>query len=158
MAMKYGVDATNFASPITTPDTAISIEAATGEVAEIIYLGMQGSGVAAVSDTPHRAAGAFCTFATQGTPGSTPTAKPFGGNGTSLMTADIEYSAEPTAIDTVFPVSFGFNGRGGWAWQVPRNEGLWVIGGATQVGYVWTVVAQAAAAIDAQMHWWEPRA
>lgn len=158
MAMKYGVDATNFASPVTTPDTAISITMGSGEMAEIIYLGMQGSGVAAVADTPHRAAGAFCDFATAGTPGSSPTPEPFGGAGTSLAEADIEYSAEPTNINTVQPVSFGFNARGGWAWSVPRNEGLYVIGGATEDGFVWTVVAQAAGAIDAQMHWWEPRA
>lgn len=158
MAMKYGADATNFTSPTTTADTAISIEAASGEVAEVVYLSMQGSGVAAAADTPHRAAGAFCDFTTQGTPGSTPTPEVFGGTGTSLMTCDIEYTAEPTNINTVQPVSFGFNQRGGMTWAVPRGEGLWVIGGATEDGFVWTVVAQAAGAVDAQMHWWEPRA
>ena len=153
---KYGVDATNFTTPTTTPDTVISIEAGASEMAEIVELIMTGSGTAAPADVQHHAAGYFCDFATQGTPGSTPTAEPMGNTGTASMIADIEYTAEPTNINTVAPVSFGFNQRGGMRWAVPKGEGLWVLGGATEDGFVWTVVSSTAGAIDAAMHWWEP--
>lgn len=157
MGMKYGLDATDFTTPTGTPDTAISITAGSGEFAHITYLAMQGSGVTAAADTQHRAAGAFCDFTTAGTPGSSPTPEPFGGSGTSLMDGDIEYSAEPTNINTVQPVSGGFNQRGGFQWAVPQGEGIDVCGGATEDGFIWTVVSSAAGKVDAQMHWWEPR-
>jgi hypothetical protein len=69
--------------------------------------------------------------------------------------ADIDYTAEPTNINTVALVSAGFNSRGGFFWAVPQGEGIRIQGGLTEDGLVWTVDSQAAAATDAHVHWWE---
>jgi len=153
---KYGVDAPDFTSPTTTADTVISIEAAASEMAEIVELIMTGSGTTTAADTQHHAAGKFCDFTTAGTSGSTPTPEPMGNTGTATMAAAIAYTAEPTNINTVAPISFGFNQRGGMRWAVPKGEGTWVLGGATEDGFCWTVVSVAAGKVDAAIHWWEP--
>lgn len=157
---KYGVDATDFASPITTADTAISITMGADEYAEVVYLNQTGSGVQTASvDTMHRAAGFFCDFTTAGTPGTSPTPEIIGGTGKRVAgaEADIEYTAEPTNINTVACVAGGFNNRGGFFWAVPMGgEGIFVQGGLTEDGFVWTTIAGATGSeVDALIHWWE---
>lgn len=153
---KFGVDATAFTSPTGVADTAISITMGAAEVAEIVELMMSGSGTTAPADVAHHAGGSFCDFTTAGTPGASPVPEAFNSAiAVAGAEADIEYTAEPTNINVVQPVSFGFNQRGGYRWSVPQGEGIRVIGGATEDGFVWTVVSSAAGAIDAAMHWWE---
>ena len=153
---KYAVSSDNFTSPTGTPDTAISIEVGASESAEIVEMIMTGSGTAAPADISHRAQGFFCDFSTAGTPGSSPTPELMRqGSRIAGAAAAIEYTAEPTAINTVSPVSFGFNQRGGMRWAVPRGEGARCQGGLTEDGFLWTVVSNAAGAVDSNIQWWE---
>lgn len=153
---KYAVSSSNFSSPTGTPDTAISIETGANESAEIVELIMTGSGSAAPADISHRAQGFFCDFTSAGTPGSSPTPELMRqGSRIAGADADINYTAEPTNINAVAPVSFGFNQRGGMRWAVPRGEGCKCQGGLTEDGFVWTIVSNAAGAVDSNMQWWE---
>jgi hypothetical protein len=153
---KYAVSSDNFTSPTGTADTAISIEMGANENAEVVELIMTGAGSAAPADISHRAQAFFCDFSTAGTPGSSPTPELMRqGSRVAGAGAAIEYTAEPTAINTVAPVLFGFNQRGGMRWAVPRGEGLKSQGGLTEDGILWTVVSNAAGAVDSTMQWWE---
>ena len=69
--------------------------------------------------------------------------------------AGIAYTAEPTNINTVALLQFGFNQRGGMRWAVPQGEGIKCMNSFTEKGLVWTVVSSAAGVVDANMHWWE---
>jgi hypothetical protein len=153
---KYSVDATNFTTPTGTADTAISLTFGSDEYGETVYLNMTGSGTTTAADTQHHAAAYFCDFTTAGTPGSSPTPELMAfGTRIAGAEADIEYTAEPTNINTVALVSGGFNQRGGFFWAVPQGEGIRNQGGLTEDGLVWTVVSVAAGAVDAHVHWWE---
>ena len=126
---KFGVDAVAFTSPITTADTAISITMGAAARAEVVELIMTGSGTTAAADTQHRASSRFCDFSTAGTPGASPTPELFdSGVAAAAAAADTAYTAEPTNINTVSHVAFGFNQRGGMRWAVPRGEGINVQG------------------------------
>ena len=154
---KYAIGVTAFTTPTGTADTAASIEAAAGEAAEVVELIMTGSGTTTAADTMHRAVAALCDFTTQGTAGASPTPEKFNqAANASLMSADIEYTAEPTNINTVELLTFGFNQRGGMRWAVPQGEGIAIRGNDTEKGVVWTVISAAAGAVDGAMHWWEP--
>jgi hypothetical protein len=153
---KYGVDAVDFTSPTTTADTAISITMAAATKAEVVELIMTGSGTTAGADTQHRASSRFCDFTTAGTPGASPTPEIFdSGVRAADAAADTAYTAEPTNINSVSHVMFGFNQRGGMRWAVPKGEGIAVQGGLTEDGLVFTVVSSAAGKIDADLIWWE---
>lgn len=153
---KFSVDAADFTSPITTADTAISITMGAAARAEVVELCMTGSGTTAAADTQHRASSRFCDFTTAGTPGSSPTAEIWDTGAPAADAAvDIAYTAEPTNINSVSHVMFGFNQRGGMRWAVPRGEGINVQGGLTEDGLVFTVVSSAAGKVDANMVWWE---
>jgi hypothetical protein len=153
---KFGLDAVSFTSPITTADTAISITMGAAARAEVVELIMTGGGVTAAADTQHRASSRFCDFATAGTPGASPTPEIFdSGVAAAAAAADTAYTAEPTNINTVSHVAFGFNQRGGMRWAVPRGEGIHVQGGLTEDGLVFTVVSSAAGVVDSAMNWWE---
>lgn len=154
---KYGVSAAAFTSPITTADTAILVHAnAAGEQAEVVELIMTGSGTTAAADTQHRAAAYFHDGSTAGTAGSNPTPEKFAdGSVAAACLAGIAYTAEPTNINTVALLQFGFNQRGGMRWAVPQGEGIKCMNSFTEKGLVWTVVSSAAGVVDANMHWWE---
>jgi hypothetical protein len=153
---KYSLHSDNFTTPTGTADTAISIEMGASERAEIVELIMTGAGATAAADTQHSAAGYYCDFTGAGTAGSSPTPEVLTQGGPAAGAAgDIEYTVEPTNINTVAAVFFGFNQRGGMRWAVPRGEGVRVQGGLTEDGFCWTVVSQAAGAVDSMMHWWE---
>lgn len=153
---KYSVDSEDFTTPTTTDDTAISITMGSSERAEIVELMMTGSGTTAAADTQHRAHGVYCDFTTAGTVGSSPTPEVLTqGSAAAGAEADINYTAEPTNLNTVAAVSFGFNQRGGMRWAVPRGEGVIVQGGLTEDGFCWQVVSSAAGKVDSLMHWWE---
>lgn len=154
---KFAVNANNFTTPTGTADTAVLVHAnAAGERAEIVELIMTGSGTTAAADTQHRAACFFADGTTAGTAGSNPTPEKFSdGSVAANCLAGIAYTAEPTNINTVSHVSFGFNQRGGMRWAVPQGEGIFIQNLATEKAIVWTVVSQAAGAVDAQVHWWE---
>ena len=152
---KFGVDAVAFTSPITTADTAISITMGAAARAEVVELIMTGSGTTAAADTQHRASSRFCDFTTAGTPGASPTPELFDSGVAAAAAADTAYTAEPTNINTVSHVAFGFNQRGGMRWAVPRGEGINVQGGLTEDGLVFTVVSSAAGVVDSCMQWWE---
>ena len=152
---KFGTFTLSFASPTTTADTALSIEAGANERAEVVELIMTGSGTDAAADTQHTAQSNYCDFGAAGTTTSI-TPELFGfGSAVAGMAANEIYTAEPTAINAVSQVAFGFNQRGGMRWAVPRGEGIHVQGGLTEDGLLWRVIAQAAGAVDANMHWWE---
>lgn len=154
---KYGVGADDFTTPTGTADTAILVHAnAAGERAEIVELIMTGSGVTAAADTQHRAACYFGDGTTAGTAGSNPTPEKFSdGTQAAACLAGIKYTAEPTNINAVAHVSFGFNQRGGMRWAVPQGEGIFIQNLATEKAVLWTVVSQAAGKVDAHVHWWE---
>ena len=153
---KFGVDTADFTSPITTADTAISITMGAAARAEVVELTMTGSGTTAAADTQHRASSRFCDFTTAGTPGASPTPELFdSGVAAAAAAADTAYTAEPTNINTVSHVAFGFNQRGGMRWAVPKGEGVSVQGGLTEDGLIFMVVSSAAGKVDAYMHWWE---
>jgi hypothetical protein len=152
---KFGVSSLNFTTT-TSQDTQISITMGASERAEVVELIMTGAGKTAAADTQHQAAAFFTDFSTAGTPGSSPTPEVMQQGGPAAgAEADIDYTAEPTNINTVSPVNFSFNQRGGMRWAVPRGEGLIVQGGLTEDGLLWTVNSQAVGATDANMQWWE---
>lgn len=155
---KYSVDATGFTTPTGTADTAVLVRAdGAGDDAEIVELLMSGSGVTAAADTQHRAACYFNDGTTTGTAGSNPTPELWQQTAQAARClAGIKYTVEPTAINTVATVLFGFNQRGGLRWAVPRGEGIRIHNADTEDAIVWTVVSSAAGAIDAHVHWWEP--
>ena len=74
----------------------------------------------------------------------------------ATLLATILYTAQPTVIDTVHDVMFGFNQRGGMRWAVPKGDGIFVNGDETKLAYIWQVISSAAGKVDANMHWWEP--
>ena len=152
---KYGVASLNFTTT-TSQDTQISITMGASERADVIELTMTGAGKTAAADTQHQAAAFYCDFGAAGTVGSSPTPEVMTqGSAVAGAEADIDYTAEPTAMNTVSPVNFGFNQRGGMRWAVPRGEGLIVQGGLTEDGLCWTVNSVAIGATDANMQWWE---
>ena len=152
---KYAVNASNFTTT-TSQKTAIQLIGATGKSAEVVEAIMTGSGLAAPADIAHQAKLVTCTAATAGTPGSSPTPEVMrqGGRAANL-TAGINYTAEPTVLGTVSPVQFGFNQRGGMRWAVPRGEGERIQGDLTVKALAWTVISQAAGAVDSNLQWWE---
>jgi len=153
--MKYGITTLSFASPITTADTALSIEAAPNEHAEVVECLMTGSGTDAAADTPHTAHLRRLDFATAGTTTSIVPMFVSKGTGVALMSANEIFTAEPTTFEAVEIVAFGFNQRGGMRWAVPRGEGAECAGGLLEDGLAWGVVAQAAGFVDATIQWWE---
>lgn len=154
---KYAVIADDFTTPTGTADTAILVHAnAAGERAEIVELIMTGSGVTAAADTQHRATAQFGDGTTAGTAGSNPTPEKFSdGTQPASCLAGIKYTAEPTNINSVPHVAFGFNQRGGMRWAVPQGEGIFIQNLATEKALLWLVVSSAAGKVDANVHWWE---
>ena len=71
------------------------------------------------------------------------------------MGAKVLYTAQPTVIDTVHEVSFGFNQRGGMRWAVPKGEGIEVNGDESKLAYIWEVISSAAGKVNANVQWWE---
>ena len=66
------------------------------------------------------------------------------------------FTTELTTYDTVFPVFFGFNQRGGQRFSVPQGEGIKVDSGTasgTRIG--WRVISSAAGAVNASLNHWE---
>ena len=154
---KYAVDFSNFTTPTSTADTALAIVAASGEESEIVELVMTGSGTATAADRQHRAAGYFYDGTTAGTAGSSPTPELMNQRSNAAdMTASIEFTAEPTNINTVAVVAFGFNQRGGMRWAVPKGDGVTVRGDDTEDNFAFTVVSDAAGAVDGYAHFYEP--
>lgn len=155
---KYGAHVANFTSPITTADTAIAVSPdATGERAEVVYLSMTGSGTATAADRQHRA---NLVMSTNGLGTSVSTAvTPEQFNQASRAATALcctAFTTEPAVLGAVALVSFGFNQRGGMPWGVPQGEGIVIDNNQTERSVAWTVVSDAAGAIDANMHWWEP--
>ena len=153
---KFAAVATDFTTPITTPDTAIMIQPdAAGETGEVIECLMTGSGLTAAADTQHTAQLQFSDGTGNGT-GTAQTPQPLNqGSAVSEVTVTVEHTAEPSTISAVAAVLFGFNQRGGMRWAVPRGEGVFFDNSETNEDLIWTVVAVAAGKIDAMVHWWE---
>ena len=156
MAVKYGMYADNFASATTAKTAALVWPDGAAETVEFVELTMTGTGQAAVADTPHTARFVRCSAGSVGTAGAAQTPEPFEGTRASLSSCSIEYSNEPTTKATVYPVHFGFNSRGGLRWSVPKGEGVVCRGSDTNIKGIWEVIAQAAGAIDANVHFYEP--
>lgn len=154
---KYGVAFNDFATT-TGVKTALGLDAnASGEVAELIELIMTGSGIVAAADIQHECVVKMCTFGAAGTPGATPTPEPFNQKSNAAkIAATIEYSAEPTTYGTVFPISWGFNQRGGMRWGVPQGEGVVIQNQDTEHGVGATVQSSAVGSVTGHGHWWEP--
>jgi len=153
---KYGCSSLGFTTA-TTDKTAVYVNCNTaGDEAEIVELALFGSGGSAAADTTHRASAVFNTGATDGT-GTAQTPEPFHqGSGAALPTVTVNHSAEPTTKNSVFPVLFGFNQRGGMRWSVPRGEGLTVRNGDTDDTFAWQVMSSAAGETDGHLHFWNP--
>ncbi len=151
---KYAVDAKDHTTS-TGLLTAIAITAAAGEEAEIVELIMSGSGSSAAADTQHSARGAKSTNAGAGTSTGATAQKFNEPSASATMAATILYTVQPTVIDTVHEVMFGFNQRGGMRWAVPQGEGIKIRGDEVKLGYVWEVISSGAGKVDANAHWWE---
>ncbi len=152
---KYGMDAKDHVTA-TSLLGAIGLVAGAGERAEIVEMIMTGSGVTAAADTQHSARGARMTQAGAGTKTDTTPAKHNEASAAATLLAAILYTAQPTVIDTVHEVLFGFNQRGGMRWAVPKGEGIEVNGDETKLAYIWEVISSAAGKVDANTQWWEP--
>lgn len=152
---KYAVDAKDH---ITSTGLlgAIGLIAAAGERGEIIEMTMTGSGVNAPADTMHDARGAHMTQAGAGTStAATPTKFNLASVASSL-TGAVLYTVQPTNIDTVHEVSFGFNQRGGMRWAVPQGQGVEINGDESKLAYIWEVISSAAGRVTANVQWFEP--
>ncbi len=152
---KYGVDAKDHTTS-TALLGAIGLVAAAGERAEIVEMIMTGSGVTAAADTQHSARGAKSTNAGVGTKTDTTPTKFDEASAVAALLASILYTVQPTVLDTVHEVMFGFNQRGGMRWAVPKGEGIPVNGDETKLAYIWEVISSAAGKVDANVQWWEP--
>jgi hypothetical protein len=152
---KFSLDAKDHTTS-TSLLTACSIVYAAGEAGEIVEMMMTGSGVTAAADTQHDARGAHSTNAGAGT-STAQTANQFDDrSAASTATGAVLFTAQPTSIDTVHDVSFGFNQRGGMRWAVPRGEGVKVNGDDAKLAYRWQVISSAAGKVNGNIHWWEP--
>jgi len=128
---------------------------AAGEGGEIVELMMTGSGSTAAADTQHRASGAKSTNAGAGTSTAQTPALFNPRSAASTATGAVKYTVQPTVLDTVYEVMYGFNQRGGMRWAVPRGEGIHVNGDEAKLAYLWQVFSSAAGKVDANIHWWE---
>ena len=136
--------------------TACSIVYAAGEAGEVVELMMTGSGVTAPADVQHDARGSHSTNATAGT-STAQTPNQFDDrSAASTATGAVLFTAQPTVLDTVHDVAFGFNQRGGMRWAVPRGEGVKVNGDDAKLAYRWSVISSTAGKVNGSMHWWEP--
>jgi len=153
---KFAAAATDFTTPITTPDTAIMLQPdAAGEAGEVVEAIMTGSGITTAADTQHTAQLRFSDGTGNGT-GTAQTAQQLDqGSAVSEVTVTIEHSAEPSTISAVPAVIFGFNQRGGMRWAVTRGEGVKFDNAETNEDLIWDVVSVAAGKIDGLLQWWE---
>ncbi len=152
---KYAVDAKDHTTG-TGLLGAVGLIAAAGERAEIIEMIMAGSGATAAADTQHEARGAHMTQAGAGTSTAATPTKFNLASAASSLTAAVLYTVQPTDIDTVHEVSFGFNQRGGMRWAVPKGEGIEVNGDESKLAYIWEVISSTAGKVSANVQWWEP--
>ena len=152
---KFGIYFDAFVTAATVK-TAASLHAdAAGEEGEIVEAIMTGSGSAAPADRQHRARLVRATNATPGT-GTAQVPELFQGAGNAAKLASIvEFSAEPGALATVYPVLWGFNQRGGMRWSVPRGEGLKIRNADTNLRGLFQVLSDAAGEVDGSVHHWE---
>lgn len=152
---KYGEQVANF-STTTSQKTAIRLISVTNHRAEIVEAVMTGAGQATPADIAHDANLAFCGTTTDGA-ASNITPVPFiRSSAAAQASVAVTFTTEPTTYDTVFPVFFGFNQRGGQRWSVPQGEGVKVDSGTaagTRIG--WRVISSAAGNIDATLNHWE---
>ena len=160
---KYGFSAQNYATT-TALRTVILLSAGTtlgrsAEIIEVIMTGGRGSGP---QDIMHDAVGNFCTMATTGTAGSAPVAvplDPLNGNAskTGAAGAQIAFTAEPSVYDTVNPLLYGFNQRGGMRFSVPQGEGMKIFSQATgKMAFGMQVISSVAGNVNANYMYWEP--
>src|SRR5262245_8137853 len=121
---KYGAYFDNY-TVSANPKSGLALHTdAAGELAEIIEIIATGSGTTAPADVQFT-----CRFvrATNATPGTSTaqTPEPFDGkSAASYTTCGVEFSVEPGALASVYPILFGHNQRGGMRWGVPRGEGV----------------------------------
>lgn len=154
---KYGVDAQDHTTHASSIFPAIALIAAAGERAELVELIMAGSGQTAPADTQHTAMLAKMDNAVGGTFTGPVTAEKFNeASAVASLTVNNLYTVVPTAVNTVYPVSFGFNQRGGMRWAVPKGEGIDINGDETELALCWQVISSQAGKVDANVQWWEP--
>lgn len=155
---KYAISFDAFATTTSAKTAALVRADGSGDECEVIELAMSGSGTTATAaDVQHRARAAYCTFATAGTPGASPTPEPFHKKSQAAACAGgVEYSAEPTVVSTVYPILEGFNQRGGVNWSVPEGGGFKVRNPDSTPSFVWQVISGAVGEVDGHMHWLEP--
>ncbi len=152
---KYGVHAQDHTTS-TGLLGAIGLVAAAGERGEVVELMMTGSGQTAAADTQHTAMAAKMDGTAAGTKTDTTPEKFDEASAVATLLASILYTAQPTNVNTVYPITFGFNQRGGMRWAVPKGEGMHINGDETELALIWQVISSAAGKVDANAHWWEP--
>lgn len=94
-AVKTGVAATALVA--ATAKTLVNLISGANRIPLVTQMSISFDGVAA-SAVPVLIEACFCTQATAGTPGASPTPTLLRGKGASQSTAGVDYSAEPTAI------------------------------------------------------------
>ncbi len=152
---KFGIDAKDHTTS-TGLLTACSIVYAPGSKGELLEMILTGSGVTAAADTQHDARGAHSTNAGAGTSTAQTPTQFHQASAASTATGAVLFTAQPTVIDTVHEVAFGFNQRGGMRWAVPRGEGIDVDGDESKLAYRWQVISSAAGKVTGNIQWWEP--
>src|SRR5438876_10513459 len=110
---KYGAHLSNFTTS-TSVKTAIIATPGSNRRAEVIELIMTGSGLVTPADIGHQATASYCSNVTPGL-GTGEVLEKMSGQGSPSANTSIMVAAtfEPTTYATVFPVTFGFNQRGG---------------------------------------------
>ncbi len=153
---KFGVHARDHTTANGTIYPAIGLVAAAGERGEVVELIMTGAGLTAAADTQHNAMLAKMDGTAAGTKTDTTPEKFNEASAVATLLASILYTAVPTNVNTVYPITFGFNQRGGMRWAVPRGEGMNIHGDETELALAWQVHSSAAGLVDANAQWWEP--
>jgi len=153
---KYGEQLSAFATT-TAQKTALRLIAVSNRRCEIVEAIMTGGGSVTPADIGHDANLVYI-----GTPAidgvaTNITPVPFV-KSSAAATGSVasNFTVEPTTYDTVFPVFFGFNQRGGQRFSVPQGEGIKVDSGTaagTRIGF--RVISSAVGTVNASMNHWE---
>lgn len=151
---KFGISFQGFVTA-TSLKTIGKITSIAAKPFEMIEYAMFGAGSVSPADTQHEAQAMFLTAAGAGTSTAQTPEKFAQSSAAASCTAGVNYTVEPTTYNTVSPVQFSFNQRGGFRWSVPLNEGLKDQFENTAMHLGFRVRSHAVGATDFNAMWWE---
>lgn len=151
----FGDTVASFATAASVKSLMRMASAAKKKV-EIVWINCTGSGIVGPQDIMHSLTLAGLTGATAGTFTSRTAELMDQGGAAANSTIGVNASAEPTTYGSVFPVSFGFNQRGGDRWAVARGEGFFFDNADTQLNAGIRIQSNTAGNVQGKTQWWEP--